>query len=216
VNAQTETRLFKSRAGTIEAELDVPRDVPRGLAVIAHPHPLFGGTMENKVAQTLARAFLMLGYTAVRPNFRGVGKSSGVHDEGRGETEDLLDVVEEFAPRAEGKPVVLAGFSFGAYVQTHVAAALAERGRAPAGLVLVGLSVSRVPPAAVPPETLLIHGEKDETVPLSAVLDWALPLDLAVSVVPGADHFFHHRLTLIKRLVLAWWLGIDAASKVPG
>jgi alpha/beta superfamily hydrolase len=216
VNAQTEKRLVKGRAGTIEVDLDLPRDAPRGLALIAHPHPLFGGTMDNKVVQTLARAFLALGYKTARPNFRGVGQSSGVHDEGRGEVDDMLDVIDHFAPLAEGQRIVLAGFSFGAYVQTHVAKALTERSRAPFGVVLVGLSVSRVPPAPMPPDTLLIHGENDDTVPLAAVLDWARPLDLAVSVVPGTDHFFHHRLTLVKRLVLAWWLGIDAASEVAG
>lgn len=216
MNAQTEHRLLSGRAGTIEVALDLPEGAPRGLALIAHPHPLFGGTMDNKVVQTLARAFLALGYRCVRPNFRGVGQSTGVHDEGRGEVEDLLDVIDEFAPATVNQEVVLGGFSFGGFVQTHVGKALAARGTPARGLVLVGLSVSRVAPAPVPADTVVIHGENDDTVPLAAVLDWARPLDLAVSVVPGADHFFHHRLTLIKRLVLAAWLGIDAASKGAG
>jgi alpha/beta superfamily hydrolase len=214
MNAHTEIRIVASRAGTIEVAIDEPAGDVRGVAVIAHPHPLFGGTLDNKVVQTLARAFLALGYRAVRPNFRGVGQSSGVHDEGRGEVEDMLDVIDHFVPAKGDAELVLAGFSFGAMVQTFVARALAARGSAVRGLVLVGLSVTRVAPAAVPEQTLLIHGEKDDTVPLQAVLDWARPLDLAVLVVPGADHFFHHRLTLIKRLVLSAWLGVDRASQV--
>src|SRR5262245_65791139 len=115
--AVTRRELLDGPAGKIECVVDEPAGTPRGVALVAHPHPLFGGTLDNKVAQTLARAFVELGYTAWRPNFRGVGASEGVHDEGRGEVDDMAAVLEA---AGSGKPV-LAGFSFGAAVQTHVA-----------------------------------------------------------------------------------------------
>jgi alpha/beta superfamily hydrolase len=172
------------------------------VAVIAHPHPLFGGTMDNKVVQTLARAFNQCGWTAVRFNFRGVGASAGSHDEGRGELQDMLAVVRHAAPAGR---LALAGFSFGAFVTTHAFAAL-QPARAVDSLVLVGTAASRFAVAAIPPEahakTLVIHGESDDTVPLAAVLDWARPQVLPVTVVPGVGHFFHGQLPLLKSLVV--------------
>jgi hypothetical protein len=100
MNSQTEKLSLQGAAGAIEVQRDQPADTPRGIAVIAHPHPLFGGTMDNKVVQTLARAFVACGWTTVRFNFRGVGASEGVHDEGRGELEDMLHVVGQLAPKA--------------------------------------------------------------------------------------------------------------------
>jgi alpha/beta superfamily hydrolase len=202
----SEQRLVTGRAGAIELFIDRPAQAPRGMALVAHPHPLFGGTADNKVVQTIARALVQLGFVAVRPNFRGIGQSAGSFDEGRGEAQDLEAVLDQLAPEIEGE-VVLAGFSFGAFVQTHVAAALAQRGTPAAALVLVGLAVSNFEAARVPEDTLLIHGELDATVPLAAVLDWARPQDVTITVVPGADHFFHRRLMTIKRLVLANWRG---------
>jgi alpha/beta superfamily hydrolase len=175
------------------------------VAVIAHPHPLFGGTMDNKVVQTLARAFLQCGWQTVRFNFRGVGASEGVHDEGRGEAEDFLAVVEQFAPTSGQGPLALAGFSFGGFVMSHAMAALAPR-RALEKLVFVGTAASRFQVAAVPSElherTLVLHGEHDDTVPLAAVMDWARPQVLPVTVVPGGGHFFHGQLPLLKGLVV--------------
>jgi alpha/beta superfamily hydrolase len=202
----TETRLLAGEAGAIEVMIDRPEGASRGVALVAHPHPLFGGTADNKVVQTLSRALVLLGYTALRPNFRGVGQSEGQFDTGNGETVDLLAVLEAFFDDAKGE-VVLAGFSFGAFVQTRVADALQQRGTPAKAIVLVGLAVTNFTPSVVPENTLLIHGEEDDTVPLSAVLDWARPHDLAVTVVPGADHFFHRRLMIIKRLVLASFTG---------
>ena len=98
MNSQTEKISLQGAAGVIEVQRDLPAGAPRGTAVIAHPHPLFGGTMDNKVVQTLARAFVSRGWTTVRFNFRGVGASEGVHDEGRGELEDMLNVVGQLAP----------------------------------------------------------------------------------------------------------------------
>ena len=192
--------------GRIDTAVDTPaQGTVRGLAVIAHPHPLFGGTRDNKVVQTLARALLALGYVCWRPDFRGVGATQGTYDEGRGETEDLLAVVAAAradAPGGESLPLVLAGFSFGTFVQSRVAQRLADAGRPASRLVFVGTAASRFEVAAVPADTVVIHGEQDDTVPLSSVLDWARPQELPVVVIPGADHFFHRKLTGLKQLLL--------------
>ena len=185
--------------------MDPPAQSPRGVAIVAHPHPLYGGSLDNKVAQTLARALAELGYVAWRPNFRGVGASEGRHDEGRGEVEDLAAVLSH-AERAQGPGLlVLAGFSFGAAMQAKLAERLRTQGQRSARLVLVGLAVTHSTVPGVPADTLLIHGERDETVPLAAVLDWARPQDLPVIVVPGADHFFHRRLPLLRAIVQRNW-----------
>jgi alpha/beta superfamily hydrolase len=194
-------------AGAIEVAIDLPQGPARGLALIAHPHPLFGGTLENKVVTTLQRSFNILGYRTARPNFRGVGRSAGAHDEGRGEVDDLLAVIESLAPASAGEELVLAGFSFGSFVQTHVAQRLTDSGRAPRRVVLVAVATTRWNALAVPVDSVIIHGDRDDTVPLAAVLDWALPQDLAVVVVPGADHFFNRKLNTIKRIVLGAWQG---------
>ena len=203
MNASTQKLSLTGAAGSIEAAMDQPSGSPRGVAVIAHPHPLFAGTMDNKVVQTLARAFVQSGWTAVRFNFRGVGASAGVHDEGRGESEDLLAVVAQTAPA--GQPLALAGFSFGAFVTTHALQAL-WASRQVEQLVLVGTSTARAPAAVLPPEvherTLVVHGELDDTVPLASVMDWARPQVLPVTVVPAGGHFFHGQLPLLKHLVL--------------
>jgi len=204
MNSQTERLTLSGPAGAIEALRDAPADdVPaRGVAVIAHPHPLFGGTMDNKVVQTLARAFVASGFTAVRFNFRGVGATAGAYDEGRGELDDLLAVVRQAVPQG---PLALAGFSFGAFVASHALARL-WGGREVTHAVLVGPAASRFTVAPVPPDahlrTLVVHGEQDDTVPLSAVMDWARPQILPVTVVPGGGHFFHGQLTLLKNLVV--------------
>jgi alpha/beta superfamily hydrolase len=197
-------------AGIIETRIESPAE-PRGIALVCHPHPLFGGSNTNKVVHTLASTFVRLGYAAVRPNFRGVGESGGQHDEGRGETEDMLIVLDE-ARRIFGElPIVLAGFSFGAYVQTRVADALAESGQPAQRLVLVGTAAGHVEGArryatrAVAKDTLVIHGSADTTVPLDNVLAWAEPLELPVVVIPGADHFFHRRLHIIRDIILCAW-----------
>ncbi len=203
MNLQTRRLQLAGPAGVIEALCDEPGEgvAIKGTAVIAHPHPLFGGTMENKVVQTLARAFVQAGWRSVRFNFRGVGASEGQHDDGRGELEDMLHMVASEAPAG---PLALAGFSFGAFV----AAGAVERLwalRSAEKIVLVGTAASRYPVAALPPgshdRVLVVHGEADDTVPLSAVMDWARPQQLPVTVVPGGGHFFHGQLPLLKGLV---------------
>jgi alpha/beta superfamily hydrolase len=202
MNSATQSLTLQGPAGAIEALRDAPApDAIRGTAVIAHPHPLFGGTMQNKVVQTLARAFVQCGWQAVRFNFRGVGASAGTYDEGRGEAADMLAVIEQVAPSG---PLALAGFSFGAFVTSHVARTLSPA-RSPGKLVLVGTAASRFEVAPVAPElheaTLVLHGEQDDTVPLASVMDWARPQSLPVTVIPGVAHFFHGQLPLLKNLV---------------
>jgi alpha/beta superfamily hydrolase len=202
MNSKTERFQLQGPAGAIEVLRDLPEGPSRGCAVIAHPHPLFGGTMDNKVVQTLARAFVQAGWTALRFNFRGVGASAGQHDEGRGETDDFLALVADQAP--EGA-LALAGFSFGSFVASRALQKLWPD-RSIEKVVLVGTAASRFDVATLPPEshdrTLVIHGEHDETVPLQSVLDWARPQSLPVTVIPGGEHFFHGQLPLLKNLVV--------------
>ncbi|MBT9552832.1 MAG: alpha/beta hydrolase [Hydrogenophaga sp.] len=202
MNAQTEHLSQAGPAGTLELLIDRPASAPVGTAVLSHPHPLHGGTMTNKVVQTLARACVLAGWNAVRFNFRGVGRSVGVYDEGRGELSDLLSVIDAQAPDG---PLCLAGFSFGAFVTSHAAAQLHSQ-RDIQRLVLVGTAASRFDVAQVPPElhlrSLVVHGEQDDTVPLASVMDWARPQTLPVLVVPGGGHFFHGQLPLLRELVL--------------
>ena len=184
-------------AGAIETDVNEPSDPRRGIALIAHPNPVQGGTKDNKVVTTLAKAFYNLGYVALRPNFRGVGKSEGEHDKGVGETEDLIRVAAYAQERYGDLPLLLAGFSFGSFVQTRVAKRIAcER------MVLVGPAVVRFPAETVPPNTLVVHGERDEVVPLQDVFDWARPQQLPIVVVPGGEHFFHGRLNQLAQIVV--------------
>ena len=208
MNTATQSVQFQGPAGMLEGLQDEPvAGVFKGIAVIAHPHPLFGGTMQNKVVQTLAKAFVQNGWRAIRFNFRGVGASAGVYDEGRGELDDMLSVIAQSqaqAPGSESMGLALAGFSFGAYVTSHAAAQLATTGRLEK-LVLVGTAASRfqVAPvlAALHDKTLVVHGEVDDTVPLASVMDWARPQSLPVTVIPGVEHFFHGQLPLLRSLV---------------
>ena len=203
MNQATQTLTLQGEAGTLEALMDSPPEgALQGTAVIAHPHPLFGGTMHNKVVQTLARAFVQCGWRAVRFNFRGVGASEGSYDEGRGEAEDMRRLIDQLAPDG---PLALAGFSFGAFVTSHVVQALGEA-RLPQALVLVGTAASRFEVAPVPQalheRCLVVHGEQDDTVPLASVMDWARPQSLPITVIPGVEHFFHGQLPLLKSLVI--------------
>lgn len=195
-SARDERLLLTGPAGNLETVVADPGGERRGLALIAHPHPLYGGTLDNKVVQTLARCFHAQGLVAVRMNFRGVGASDGTFDDGSGETEDWLHVARSMRERFGTLPLVLAGFSFGAFVQTRVAGQLT-----PQRLVLVGPAVNRFSVEPVATGTLVIHGEDDDVVPLRDVLDWARPLSLPIVVIPGAGHFFHGKLVELARIV---------------
>jgi len=202
MNSQTQRITWRGEAGAIEGLLDQPEGAARGVAVVAHPHPLFGGTMDNKVVQTLARAFVQCGWTVARFNFRGVGASEGAHDAGAGEARDFLAVVEQSVPTGA---LAIAGFSFGSFVASHAIQSLWEQ-RDIEKIVFVGTATERLAvadvPAALHEKTLVVHGEHDDTVSLASVMDWARPQSLPVLVVPGGGHFFHGQLPLLKSLVV--------------
>jgi uncharacterized protein len=237
MNSRTKVIHIEGIVGAIEMSIDLPDELKnnpsfgiRGLALVAHPHPLMGGTMNNKVAQTMARAFNQLGYVSVRPNFRGVGGTAGVHDNGVGELEDLLHVTEwmgtpsswasfevtanqTWVSNVNTFPLVVSGFSFGSFVGSHLVQRLADLGRPAERLVMVGSAAGKWTLAEVPADTILIHGELDETIPLIDVFDWAQPQELTVQVVPGADHFFHRRLHCIRNIITGAWLGMPDLRK---
>ncbi|HLX02061.1 MAG TPA: alpha/beta hydrolase [Trinickia sp.] len=213
MNVHTQKFLIDGPVGKIEMALDVPDAVreegaaPRGIALVAHPHPLFGGSMDNKVAVTLARTLVQLNYVTYRSNFRGVGETQGEHDNGHGERDDLLAVLDYMRaqPGQADLPLVLAGFSFGTFVLSHVAKALAEAGKEIERMVFVGTAASRWKVATVPENTLVIHGETDDTVPIASVYDWARPQELPIVVIPGAEHFLHRKLHILKRIIVDAW-----------
>ena len=232
MNSRTKVIQIEGIVGLMEMSIDLPDELKsdpsfavRGLALVAHPHPLMGGTMDNKVARTMARAFNQLGYVSVRPNFRGVGGSVGMHDNGVGELDDLLHVTDwmrtptswgqleatahqAWIAHANTLPLVVSGFSFGSFVGSHLVQKLAELGRPAERLVMVGSAAGKWSLAPVAADTIVIHGEVDETIPLIDVFDWARPQELTVQVVPGADHFFHRRLHCIRNIITGAWLGM--------
>jgi alpha/beta superfamily hydrolase len=199
MNAHTEITRCDGPEGEIECAVDMPDGLQIGTAVVCHPHPLHSGTMDNKVVQTLARSFLQLGWKSVRFNFRGVGRSVGSWGEGSGEVDDALAVIEQLS--SAHQPLLLAGFSFGAFVAAQAATQL-PTSRRPRRLVLVGPSTEKQTLPGVPSDTVVIHGEVDEVVPLSATLDWARPHGVPVIVFPGVGHFFHGQLGLLKQVIL--------------
>lgn len=192
-------------AGNLEGITHLPEGAPRAIAVVAHPLPTMGGTMDNKVVMTLAKTFVELGCATLRFNFRGTGDSAGEFDEGDGEVDDVLAVVS-YAQQQYGElPLILSGFSFGGYVQARAAEQLL-----PHALVLIAPAIGRFASIAtphVPHNTLLIHGDKDEIIPLADVLQWARMQHLPIVVLPNATHFFHGRLNQIKEIVRRHLIG---------
>ncbi|AZY47808.1 alpha/beta hydrolase [Bordetella avium] len=206
MSARTEILAFSGAAGRIDCAFDYPDGEPIGWALVLHPHPLHGGARDNKVVTTIARACANAGLIVVRPNFRGVGDSEGGFDRAVGETEDMLGLIPQIRqtlPELADAPWVLGGFSFGTAVAAQVYAMLAEQGAAPQALMLMGPAVARFQFRAVelPEDTLVVHGEVDEVVPLAEAMDWARPLKLPVVVIPGASHFFHGKLLSLRNLV---------------
>lgn len=183
--------------GKIETVINDPGPERKGLAIVAHPHPLHGGSLDNKVVTTIATALFDLGYVAVRLNFRGVGLSEGEYDHGVGEVNDVLAVWEFVNQRYPGLPLVLAGFSFGAAVQSQVSLKTQ-----PKHLLLVGPAVNLFKMGAAPRNTLVIHGEQDEVVPLDKVRAWTAQYAVPLTVIADADHFFHKKLTQLKERIL--------------
>lgn len=205
MNKNTEKFLLTGAAGKLECALDLPAGEVRGIALVAHPHPLYGGTMDNKVTQTLARTFIGLGYASARMNFRGVGESQGEHDAGRGETDDMVRLLLEMTRRYPDVPVALSGFSFGTFVQAQLQQRLELQGTPAERLVLVGSAAGKWAMPSIPANSIVIHGEQDDTIPLAAVFDWLRPQDISVYVMPGADHFFHRKLANIRNFVTEMW-----------
>jgi len=209
----TTTETYTGEAGLIDCALDWPDDEPVGWALVLHPHPLHGGARDNKVVTTIARACVAQGLVAVRPDFRGVGQSAGEFDNARGETADMLALIEQFSARhgqAAAGRWVLAGFSFGTAVAAQVYASLADLGARVADLLLLaGPAVGRFQFRCVrlPADALLIHGECDEVVPLQEARDWLTGQPAALTVIPGASHFFHGKLIALRELVLARMAG---------
>ena len=206
--SQIITGLIDGPAGALEVAHHPAPSLSRGIALVAHPHPQMGGTMDNKVAVTLAKTFHQLGYATMRFNFRGDGSSAGEFNDGVGETDDA-EAALDFLTRTYGggnatPTTVLAGFSFGTFVQTRLWHRL-HATRAIERLVLCGPAVNRFPVDIVPADTIVIQGEEDDVVPLSAVLDWARPQQLPITVFPGCGHFFHGRLTQLQRYIVAQW-----------
>ena len=203
MNTFTKRGEIAGPVGPLSVAVDTTTELPtRGLAVICHPHPLQGGTMDNKVVTTVARALVQRGWRVVRFNYRGVGGSGGSWDEGRGEVDDAMAVIA--AHRVAGEPLVLGGFSFGGFIAASAAAQLPEADK-PVKMVLVAPSTAKHDAPPVIADTLLVHGEADDVVPLSASMDWARPQALPVVVVPGAGHFFHGQLVLLKSLVARYF-----------
>jgi alpha/beta superfamily hydrolase len=187
---------IETPGGRIETVIDDPGESRRGLLLIAHPHPLQGGSMENKVVHTIARVAADHDYVAVRPNFRGVGMSEGEYDHGIGETEDMLAIIEFVSKNYPGLPWCLAGFSFGAYVQHRVAKHIQTN-----CVLLVAPAVNLYDLDTPVPGTHIIHGDRDEVVPLSAAQAWAAQHNVPLTVIPGSDHFFHGKLAELKQAV---------------
>ncbi len=188
---------FQGSAGILEGVLHSPNDNPDAIAVVAHPLPTMGGTMDNKVVTTLTRSFVELNYAVLRFNFRGIGASVGEYDEGRGETEDAIAAANFLKETYPDLPLICAGFSFGGYVQSLAATELN-----PDKLVLIAPAVGRFAMPDVPENTLVVHGDVDDVVPLDEVLSWARPMQLPVIVFTGAEHYFHGRLTQLKQIVM--------------
>ncbi|MDH4400430.1 MAG: alpha/beta hydrolase [Burkholderiaceae bacterium] len=205
--AYTETTTFDGLAGVIDCALDWPEGAPTGWALVLHPNPSQGGTRDNKVVTTIARACVQHGLLAIRPNFRGIGSSGGAFDHGKGELLDMAALVEQFRvryPEIAAMPWVLGGFSFGTSIAVQLYAKWDRlQKNLPDIVLLTGSAALRFRHSDVkaPDDALVIHGELDEVVPLSEVMDWARPLGMPVVVIPEAGHFFHGKLLILRQLV---------------
>ncbi|MFC4310989.1 alpha/beta hydrolase [Steroidobacter flavus] len=202
----SQTLTIPGPAGTLEALLDIPAEMsaPESVAVICHPHPQYGGTMTNKVVYSIARAFNEAGAPSVRFNYRGVGASTGGYDEGNGETDDALAVLDWAAQRWPGARLMLGGFSFGGAVAIRAAAA-----RDVARLVTVAPAIRRVPvdERSLPQcPWLIVQGDRDELVDPNDIQQWvqSLPESPRLAMLSGVEHFFHGRLNELRQVTVQW------------
>ncbi len=205
MNANTRKFYVAGPVGQLECALDLPEAEPVGIALLAHPHPLYGGTMDNKVVHMMARAFIDLHYVSVRMNFRGVGGSQGTHAGGAGESDDMAVVLEHIRVQYPDMPVALGGYSFGTYVVSMLQKRLASDASPIERMVLVSATAGKWAVETVPKDTILIHGEMDDIVPLPDLFEWARPQDLPVVVVTGADHLFNRKLHHIREMIAEMW-----------
>lgn len=204
---KTEKITFQGETGNIDCAIDWPDTPIQGWALVLHPHPLHDGTRDNKIVTTIARTCAQNGLVAVRPNFRGVGASEGSFDKAQGETRDMLLLVQQIErqyPDISNRKWVLAGFSFGTSVAAQLYSELKEAQKTlPGTMMLIGPAVWRFQyrDIELPEDLLVVHGEKDEVVPLQEVFDWIRPYQVPVTVMPEATHFFHGYLILLKKLI---------------
>ncbi len=199
--------LLQGPVGDLEVFVDRPRGEPSAMAIVLHPHPTQGGTAEHKVPATLAKGLADIGFLVLRPNFRGVGRSAGEHASAGGEADDVRQLADALRAAHARLELALVGFSFGAFVAAKVAKQMAEAGHPLRRVALAGLPYGNVrgsqvydTPSGIP-GALVVHGERDDRVPLASVLDWARLDGQPVVVVPGADHFFKGRLVVLRSLV---------------
>ncbi len=203
--AKSQKLVLDGPAGKLEALLEAPQGTDIvGCAVVCHPHPLHGGTLQNKVAHTLARSFIGQGYIALRFNFRGVNDSEGTFDDGRGELEDVYVAMDFLSIDYPDLPLWISGFSFGAAMAIHAAAE-----RRPAGLVSIAPAISRFTTTPTPqPDCpwLILQGDQDELVDVDETIAWVNGLDPGpeLQILDGAVHFFHGKLTLLREAVEAF------------
>jgi alpha/beta superfamily hydrolase len=216
------TKLYQGGAGVVDVAIDYPSDEPRGWAIVLHPHPLFQGTRDNKVVTTISRMLVSNGYVVLRPNFRGVGKSEGQFDEARGETHDMLQVVQQFLaehPQFAELPWLISGFSFGSAVAAQLHQEVADliatqpepsQLQMPAALLLAGVGVWRFSyrDVELPENTFVIHGQQDDVIPLQDAFAWLGTKKQAVTVLPGIGHFFHGALIELRRQLELYLKGI--------
>jgi alpha/beta superfamily hydrolase len=210
----TQALTIPGPAGQLEALLDAPAEItdPSAVAVICHPHPVYGGTMTNKVVHVLAKAFNEVGVPAVRFNFRGVGASAGAFDEGNGETQDALAVLDWAAQRWPRAQLWLGGFSFGSAIAIRAAVA-----RDVTRLVTVAPAIRRisVDSNSLPQcPWLIVQGDRDELVDAADIQRWAeaLPVPPRLAWLTGAEHFFHGRMNDLRQVVVSWLQEVAASS----
>ena len=199
----TKKLFIDGPAGQLEAILEAPQESPAtGCVLVCHPHPQHGGTMHNKVAHTLARAFVRSGFVALRFNFRGTGDSAGQFDEGNGELEDAVAALHWLSEQHPDLPIWIAGFSFGAAI-----AVIAAEREGVDGLVSVAPAITRVAPALEnQPDCswLIVQGDEDELVEIEQTIAWVDGLEPGpeLLVLPGGEHFFHGRLVELREAVM--------------